>query len=64
MAQRRGFQLRAGSWGPRVSLVGRDHQLTEPFPGMALPYRPWAWERSGEGVMWPERLVEDRRSGG
>lgn len=52
--------LRAGFLGPHGE-PGQPNSL----PGMAdLPHRPWAWERSGEGVMWPEQLVEDRRSGG
>lgn len=39
----------------------------EPLPrhgGWDLSCRPWAWDRSGEGVMSLEQLVEARRSGG
>lgn len=54
-----GVRCGLDAWGPPVSLAA------ESLPGAAdLPRRHWAWERSGEGVMWPEQSAEDRRSGG
>lgn len=75
-APRRG---RDGAWtptqsGPRAGCLGPSGEPgkgdeptwpPETLPGiLGLPHRPWAWERSGEAVMSPERSVEDRKSGG
>jgi hypothetical protein len=54
------------AWVPPVSLVTLPTLWQpEPLPGiMGLLHRPWAWDMSGEGVMWLEQLVEARKSGG
>lgn len=51
---------RAGGPGPH----GEPGLLSLACGVLHLPYRPWAWERSGEGVMWPEQWGAARKSAG